>query len=139
MTDLQSWQDTLAVEHAVIYSLGVVGATPGLAESAQAALNAHRARRAACINAVIELGGTPVASAPAYDVDTDVVQAPTDQPARQLAAGLEQSACAAYAALSSGSDRRSRLSAAQWLRESAVAQVLWIGEVPALPGLEPSP
>ena len=133
--DVELWQRTLAVEHAVIWSYGLVGATPGLAEPTEAALGAHRSRRTDCVEAIVDLGDEPVASAPSYDVD----KPPSTSAARQLATDLELSASAAYASLAGAADRRSRLRAAQWLRESAIMQTKWSGAVPALPGLETDP
>ncbi len=133
--DVELWQRTLAVEHAVIWSYGLVGATSGLAEPAEAALSVHRSRRTDCIEAIVDLGGEPVASAPSYDVD----KPPSTSAARQLATDFEDSASAAYASLAGAADRRSRLRAAQWLRVSAIMQTQWSGRVPALPGLETDP
>ena len=129
--DAALWQDVLATEHAVIWCYGLVGSVGDLAEPTERALSAHRARRSACIAVLVELGEEPVASAAAYDVRRP---ANTDA-ARRLAAELETSATAAYVTLVAAIERRSRLLAAQWLRESAVAQTQWDGQVPALPGL----
>jgi hypothetical protein len=128
------WQNTLATEHAVIWSYGLIGATDNLADAADAELQVHRARRNDCIAAVADLGADPVASAAAYDV-----KKPSGEPAaRRLAANLESDATAVYAALAGSSDRRARLVAAQWLRGSAIAQTRWNDAVPALPGFEDS-
>lgn len=133
--DLDLWQQTLATEHTAIWGYGLVGATPPLATPASATLDAHRARRGTCVDAVVALGGDPVTSAVAYELER-----PQDAAAaRRLAADLEQSCAVAYAALSGADVRRTRLQAAQWLRESAVAVWAWDGEVPVLPGLEPPP
>ena len=61
--DLELWQQTLATEHAAIWGYGLVGATPPLATPAGAAADAHRSRRARCVDAVVALGGDPVTSA----------------------------------------------------------------------------
>jgi hypothetical protein len=128
------WQNTLATEHAVIWSYGLIGATDDLAAAADAELQIHRARRNDCIAAVADLGADPVASAAAYDV-----KKPASEPAaRRLAASLEADATAMYAALAGSTDRRARLVAAQWLRGSAIAQTRWNDTVPALPGFEGS-
>ncbi|MFL6182727.1 MAG: ferritin-like domain-containing protein [Actinomycetes bacterium] len=129
------WQDPLANEHAVIWAYGMVGATGDLADAAEAELRRHRARRATCIDAVTALGGQPVASAPAYDVKNP----PSEAAARQLAVALEAQSTAVYAALAGSTDRQTRLRAAGWLRESAIAQTRWGDEIPALPGFETSP
>ena len=130
--DLELWQQTLATEHAAIWGYGLVGATTPLATPASAAADTHRSRRARCVDAVVALGGDPVTSPVAYELE----RPPNAAAARRLAADLEQSCSVAYAALSGAEKRRTRLLASQWLRESAVALWAWDGEVPVLPGLE---
>ena len=130
--DLERWQQTLAAEHAAIWAFGLVGATPPLAAPAMAALSTHRSRRTTCVDAVVALGGDPVTSAVAYDVE----RPQGAEAGRRLAADLERRCSVAYATLSGAGERRTRLQAAQWLRESAVAAWTWDGEVPVLPGLE---
>lgn len=133
--DLELWQQTLAAEHAAIWGYGLVGATQPLAAAAKATLDVHRSRRTRCVDAVVALGGDPVTSAVAYELD----RPPNAAAARRLAADLEQTCSVAYAALSGAETRRTRLQATQWLRESAVAAWAWDGEVPILPGLERPP
>jgi hypothetical protein len=130
--DIERWQQALAAEHAAIWAYGLVGATPPLAAPASAALDTHRGRRARCVDAVVSLGGDPVTSAVAYEVE----HPRSADEGRRVAADLEQRCSVAYAALSGADERRTRLQAAQWLRESAVATWAWDGEVPVLPGLE---
>ena len=132
--ELELWQNTLATEHAVIWGFGVLGAVSGFADAAEAALRVHRDRRATCVDAIVELNGDPVASAPAYDVSRPGGVAA----ARQLGADLSAASCAAYAGLAGATQPDTRLLAARWLRESAIAQTAWDGVVPALPGLEQS-
>ena len=130
--DVVLWPNTLATEHAVIWSYGLIGATDNLSDAAAAALQIHRARRNDCIAAVADLGADPVASAAAYDV-----KKPASEPAaRRLAASLEADATAVYAALAGSNDRHARQVAAQWLRGSAIAQTRWNDTVPPLPGFE---
>jgi sugar phosphate isomerase/epimerase len=130
--DLQAWQDVLAAEHAALWGYGLVGATPPLAPPAQQAQRAHRERRTRCIDAVVALGGEPVASAAAYQIEP-----PDDATdAREVAAQLEEACQAAYAALAGAEDRASRLRATRWLRESAISQWRWSGAVPTFPGLD---
>lgn len=129
--EVEVWQGALATEHAVIWAYGLVGATDDLAGTAEAALTVHRAHRATCIDVLTGLGADPVPSAPAYDVGM-----PTGPAAgRDLAATLEQSASVAYASLAGSDDRDTRLLAARWLRESAIMQIRWDGQIPPLPGL----
>jgi len=130
--DVALWQDTLACEHAVIWSYGLVGATDDLAAPADAALAVHRRRRATCVQAVADLGAEPVAAAAAYDV----AKPQGADSARTLAGDLEGAASVAYLTLSSSTDREVRLLAAQWLRESAIAETRWTGAIPALPGFD---
>lgn len=129
--DLALWQQVLAAEHAAIWGFGLVGATPPLAGPASASLDVHRARRTRCADAVVALGGEPVASAPAYDL----AKPSTPRAARALAADLEESCAVAYAALAAARQRRARLQAGAWLRETAVAMWAWNDSLPALPGL----
>jgi hypothetical protein len=135
LDEITLWQNTLATEHAVIWTYGLVGATGDLADAAEAELQTHRARRASCIDAVTALGGEPVASAPAYDVSMPQ----TESAARRLAVTLEVSATADYVALASSAEVGTRLQAASWLRESAVAQTRWGGAIPTLPGFGDEP
>lgn len=129
--DVTLWQQVLAGEHAAIWAYGLVGATAQLAPTGDAALRTHRARRTRCSDEVLALGGQPVTSAPAYDVARPANEAD----ARTLAADLEQGCAVGYAALAGADDRRARLVAARWLRESAIDAWQWDGEVPVLPGL----
>jgi hypothetical protein len=130
--DLDHWQQTLAAEHATIWGYGLVGSTPLLAAPAEVALGAHRARRTRCADAVVALGGEPVTSASAYDLAAPVDAAD----ARRLASDLEHTCSAAYVVLAGAQQRPTRLQAAQWLRESAIAMWNWSGQVDELPGLE---
>ncbi len=132
--DLALWQQTLAAEHAAIWGFGLVGATPPLAAPAAAALDVHRTRRTRCSDAVVALGGTPVPSAPAYDID----KPESPRRGRELATDLEEACSVAYAALAGASQRATRLQGAGWLRESSIAIWGWSDTVPALPGLDDS-
>ena len=132
--DLALWQQVLAAEHAAIWGLGLVGATPPLAGPASAALDVHRARRTRCADAIVTMGGEPVSSAPAYDLTNPS----TPRAARELAADLEETCAVAYAALAGAGRRGARLQAAAWLRETTVAIWAWNDSVLALPGLGPA-
>ena len=116
----------------MIWGFGVVGSVPGLDSAAEASLRVHRDRRATCIDVIVELGGDPVASAPAYDVPRPANEDAT----RHLAADLEASASIGYAGLAGAAQRGTRLLAARWLRESAIAHTAWNRVLPALPGLQ---
>lgn len=130
--DTALWQDTLATEHAVIWSYGLVGATGDLADPASRALAAHRERRATCLEVIADLGVDPVTAAPAYEVPKPT----TTGAGRQLGAQVESTAAPSYLALSASADRWTRLLASRWLRESAVTSALWTGVVPAMPGFD---
>jgi hypothetical protein len=132
VTDVARWQEALASEHAAIWGYGLVGATSPLAPVAQRGLSTHRDRRSRCIDAVVALGGEPVASAPAYQLDRPEN---ADQ-ARALAAELEKGCIVSYAALAGADDRSSRVQAARWMRESTISQWWWSGVVPPLPGFD---
>lgn len=130
MSDLELWQQVLRAEHAAIYGYGLVGATPGLAAGASAALATHRRRRSTCMDAVVALGGTPDSSAPAYDLAM-----PGSADAGEVAAAELEAACwPAYLALVGSADRATRATGAAWLRESVVRAQAWDGTVAALPG-----
>jgi hypothetical protein len=130
--DLDLWQDTLAAEHAVIWSYGLVGATGDLAAPADVAVTSHRQRRSICLDVITGRDAEPVASAAGYDV----AKPSGSSAARRLAGDLEGAASASYLGLTSSADRATRLLGARWLRESAVAQQRWTGSIAALPGYD---
>ncbi|MCH0543371.1 ferritin-like domain-containing protein [Streptomyces sp. MUM 203J] len=127
-------QGALAAEHAAVYGYGVVGARVGEARAAEAAAAyaAHRARRDAWARSVRDLGGTPVAAAPAYALPFRVADPAA---AVRLAAELEDRVAGAYADLVRASGGALREDAAEALREAAVRAVRWRGGGVAFPGL----
>ncbi|MFF7643234.1 DUF4439 domain-containing protein [Streptomyces canus] len=131
---LEALQKALAAEHAAVYGYGVVGGRIGEARRAEAkaAYDAHRARRDALVRAVRDLGGKPVAAAPAYALPFPV---PDPAAAVRLAADLEDRVAGVWSDVvrATGGERRS--TAAEALREAAVRAVRWRGESVAFPGL----
>lgn len=105
------------------------------AEAAQAHA-AHRARRDAAARAVRDLGGVPVASAPAYALPFPVAEG---DGAVRLAAVLEDRVAGAYADLVRAAGGALRRDAAAALREAAVRAVRWRGRGVAFPGLAERP
>ncbi|EFH28863.1 MULTISPECIES: ferritin-like domain-containing protein [Streptomyces] len=132
--ELEALQKALAAEHAAVYGYGVVGGRIGAARRAEAkaAYDAHRARRDTLVRAVRDLGGRPVAAAPAYALPFPV---PDPAAAVRLAADLEDRVAGVWSDVvrATGGERRS--TAAEALREAAVRAVRWRGESVAFPGL----
>lgn len=137
MTVLEALQETLAAEHAALYTYGVLGArtsqasTPELYDVLIAGYRRHRARRDRLRLLVAEAGGEPVAAAAAYDLDGRIVR-----PAQLQAAalGLEEAGASMMLALvarSSGTVREWALTEATW---SASWQLELGGEPQAWPG-----
>ncbi|MCS0636518.1 ferritin-like domain-containing protein [Streptomyces sp. LP05-1] len=134
MSVLEAVQAALAAEHAAVYGYGVVGGRAGAARRTDAAagLAAHRARRDALERTVRDLGGTPVASAPAYALPFPV---PDAAGAVRLGAELEDRVAGVYADLVRAAGGALRREAAVALREAAVRSARWRGGGVAFPGL----
>ncbi|MFF4948898.1 ferritin-like domain-containing protein [Streptomyces chattanoogensis] len=132
--ELPAAEAALAAEYAAVYGYGVVGARISAArrKDAQAAYDAHRARRDALRRTVRDLGGRPPAAAAAYELPFPV---PDAAAAARLAAELEDRLAAVYADLVRVSEKSRRLDAAAALREAAVRAVSWRGSGVAFPGL----
>ena len=131
---LEALQKALAAEHAAVYGYGVVGGRIGEDRRAEAtaAYDAHRARRDVLVREVRDLGGTPVAAAPAYALPFPV---PDPAAAVRLAADLEDRVAGVYSDLVRAAVGGRRGTAAEALREAAVRAVRWRGESVAFPGL----
>ncbi|MCF3176097.1 ferritin-like domain-containing protein [Streptomyces sioyaensis] len=132
--ELTAVQAALAAEHAAVYGYGVVGGriTDDRRKEAQEAYDGHRARRDALRRVVRDLGGTPQASAAAYELPFPV---PDAAAAVRLAAELEDRLAAVYADLVRAGGAARRREAAAALREAAVRAVRWRGSGVAFPGL----
>ncbi|MGW4206123.1 ferritin-like domain-containing protein, partial [Streptomyces sp. NPDC004726] len=99
---------------------------------ATAAYEAHRARRDALARTVRDLGGRPVAAAPAYALPFPV---PDAAAAVRLAVFLEDRVAGVYSDLVRDAEGPLRKEAAVALREAAVRAVRWRGSGVAFPGL----
>ena len=133
MTEVDAWQATLEQEHAAVYGYGLVGGKLGPdSVPARTGLELHRARRDRCVQELIALSQTPVASEPAYRPVTRIGNA---DDAKALAASIEQNCSAQYIELAAQADIETREFGTQWLRISAVQQTQWSNIIPALPGL----
>lgn len=133
MSQQLAWQETLRQEYQAVYGFGLVSGRLGPDdEMARASLTIHRDRAEICQGTLRAQGIEPAAPPPAYTAEPPVA---TDDQARELAASLEVSCSAAYAALAAEADPVSRRTGAAWLRTSAVDQFRWSGQLPALPGL----
>ncbi|MFJ9418246.1 ferritin-like domain-containing protein [Streptomyces sp. NPDC101227] len=132
--ELAAVQAALAAEYAAVYGYGVVGGRISRARrsEAQAAYDAHRARRDALRRGVRDLGGRPPAAAAAYELPFPV---PDAAAAARLAAELEDRLAAVYADLVRAAEGARRMDAAAALREAAVRAVRWRGSGVAFPGL----
>ncbi|MFF4756457.1 ferritin-like domain-containing protein [Streptomyces sp. NPDC002514] len=131
---LPALQAALAAEHAAVYGYGVVGGriATGRRAEAQAAYDAHRARRDALEREVRDRGAQPVAASAAYALPFPV---PDSAAAIRLAAELEERVAGVYSDLVRAVSGERRGTAALALREAAVRAVRWRGESVAFPGL----
>ncbi|MET8955860.1 ferritin-like domain-containing protein [Streptomyces sp. NPDC004393] len=132
--ELAALQAALRAEHAAVYGYGVVGGRVERARrtEAQAAYDAHRARRDELARTVRDLGGTSEPAAAGYALPFTV---PDSAAAVRLAAELEERIAGVYSDLVRASTGARRRSAAEALREAAVRAVRWSGESVAFPGL----
>lgn len=137
MSVLDALQETLAAEHAALYTFGVLGArtsqasTPELYDVLTAGYRRHRARRDRLRLLVAEAGGEPVAAAAAYELDSRPLR-----PAQLQATALQLEATGvatmlALVARSTGTVREWALTEATW---SASWQLELGGEPQAWPG-----
>ncbi|MFC4507966.1 MULTISPECIES: ferritin-like domain-containing protein [Streptomyces] len=131
---LTALQATLAAEHAAVYGYGVVGGRIAAARraEAQAAYDAHRARRDALAREVRDLAAEPVAASAAYALPFPVADSAA---AVRLAAELEDRVAGVYSDLVRATGGKQRREAAGALREAAVRAVRWRGGSVAFPGL----
>ncbi|MET7290051.1 ferritin-like domain-containing protein [Streptomyces sp. NPDC005573] len=132
--ELAAFQAALAAEHAAVYGYGVVGGRIGgkRRAEAQAAYDAHRARRDALVRQVRDLGAAPVAANAAYALPYPVTDPAS---AVRLAAHLEEGIAGVCSDLVRATSGARRGAAAAALREAAVRAVRWSGDGVAFPGL----
>lgn len=133
MSEPEVWEQVLEQEQQAVYGFGLVGGRLGPENVlARQSLDTHRERVAQCQTILRGLGVDPVPGPVAFTPDLPVT---TDQRARQLATELEQSCAGAYSSLTAETRSGARRLGTQWLRESAIDQFRWSGQLPSLPGL----
>ncbi|GAA0399558.1 hypothetical protein Acor_21940 [Acrocarpospora corrugata] len=130
----QSLAKALAAEHAAVYAYGVVGArtSGGLRQRANAAFDAHRARRDQLRGLIAQRGQKPEEPGPTYQLPFEVS---TPVQAVRLAVQVEEGVLAAYLELSADPDPGLRRLAAQLAQECAVRGYGWSPAVTAFPGM----
>lgn len=139
MTTREAMQTTLAAEHAAIYVYGTLGAqtsqsaTPELFAAISSAYAEHRGRRDLLAREITDLGGTPVASAPSYELPQRLgtVAAVTG-----AGLGLERSCAATYAWLVANTVGPKRRWAIGALTDAAVRELVFRGTPEMLPGAD---
>ncbi len=137
MSAIESLQTALAAEHAAVYVYGVLGAqtsqgaTPVLFGALEDGYTTHRARRDEVAGMLRDLGATPTAAAPAYQVPTDL-----SSPDRVTRAALDIETAAArtyrYVVASTGTPTRRWAITA--LTDAAVRGLSLGGRPTQLPG-----
>jgi hypothetical protein len=139
MTELGALQQTLAAEHAALYTLGVLGGRAAtltdepLRTALSTAYDVHLVRRDHLVAVIVEAGATPVAAAPAYVVPRRLT---TSGQVAEEALRVERACAAVYAALVAASGiGTTRTWAIDVLGSTALAQLGFGGRPEALPGL----
>jgi hypothetical protein len=136
---LDALQTTLAAEHAAVYVYGVLGGQtsrsqqPELSAAISSAYATHRARRDLLTRAVTDLGGTPVAAAPSYDVPARL---DSPQAVTRTARELEDGCAATYAALVASTVGDRRRWAVNALNDAAVRVLALRGTPEIFPGAD---
>lgn len=142
MSALPALQRTLAAEHAAVYVLGALGAqtpkgqAPTLLAAVSAAYAEHRARRDHLVRTVRQLGGSPVAAAPAYEVPTTSA---TSASVGRGAAEVERRCGETYAYLVAHTEDAQRRWAVTALTDSALRRLTFGAEPEPFPGLPARP
>lgn len=137
MSTLDALQTTLAAEHAAVYVYGVLGgqtsrsSEPELYAAVSAAYDEHRARRDVLTRMVADLGATPVAAQPSYDVPAALG---SSRAVARAALDLEVSCASTYAFLVASTTGPRRRWAATALRDAAVRELGFGGTPAPLPG-----
>lgn len=133
-TVIDAVQAALAAEHAAVYGYGVVGGhlTGDRQAEAQQGYDAHRARRDSLMRTVADLGASPVAAAPGYELPFPIADAAS---AVRLAASIEERVAGAYGDVVRSTIGDLRRDATAALRDAAVRAVRWRGGSVAFPGL----
>jgi Domain of unknown function (DUF4439) len=137
VTTLNALQVALAGEHAALYVYGVLGAqtsasdTPQLFAAVSEAYVTHRARRDHLTDLVLEEGGTPVASEPAYEIPPRLG---TPSTVSRAALGLERRTASTYAWLVANTVGDQRRWAIEALTDAAVRELSYRGSPEIFPG-----
>jgi hypothetical protein len=133
-TEISALQAALAAEHAAVYGYGVVGAM--LSGDPQSLAHtdwiAHQEARDALQAMLVELGATPVAASPAYQLPFAVTG---EASAVRLAVALEDGVTQAYLAVVAVTDRTLRSFGALAMQPPANRAVAWRGTTVAFPGM----
>lgn len=141
MTTLDALQVALAGEHAALYVYGVLGAQTSASEAPQlfAAVSegyvTHRARRDHLTGLVLDEGGTPVASEPAYEIPRRLG---TPSTVSRAALDLERRSATTYAWLVANTVGDQRRWAIEALTDAAVRELSYRGSPEIFPGADES-
>lgn len=141
MTTLKALQVALAAEHAALYLYGVLGArtsasaNPQLYAAVSAAYVTHRDRRDHLSALVLQQGGTPVASEPAYEIPAGLRSASA---VARAALALERRSAETYAWLVANTVQDLRRWAAEALTDTAVRELGFRGSPEIFPGARES-
>lgn len=137
MSEVDALQTALAAEHAAVYVVGLLGARtsrsaePGLSATLEASYAAHRGSRDVLVRTLHDLGATPAATAPAYEVDGDLAP-PATRTRRALA--VEEDVAATYAFLVGSVTGDLRAWAVRQLEMAAVRELVLRGTPEMFPG-----
>ncbi|HEY5421285.1 MAG TPA: ferritin-like domain-containing protein [Marmoricola sp.] len=139
MTPTGALQDALAAEHAAVYVFGVLGAQTSEVEQSTlfdnllTAYEQHRSARDELVARIQELGGRPVAAAPAYELP-NAVSTPTQVVRAALV--TEHRVTQTYGTLVSQTVGDDRSWAVDALGASAVRQLRFGGRPESFPGTQ---
>jgi hypothetical protein len=139
MTARAALQTALAAEHAAVYVYGALGgqtsqsATPALFAAVSSAYAEHRARRDLLSGEIGELGATPVASAPSYELPPGLG---TPAGVGRAALDVERDCAATYAWVVANTVGSRRRWAVEVLTHTAVRELVFRGTPGMLPGLD---
>ncbi|MCW2793575.1 MAG: hypothetical protein JWO76_2673 [Nocardioides sp.] len=139
MTALEALQTALAAEHAAVYVYGALGAqtsqstAPALFASVSSAYAEHRSRRDLLDREIRGLGGTPVASAAAYELPGGLA---TPAGVTRAALDLERSCASTYAWVVANTVGPRRRWAVEVLTHTAVRELVFRGTPEMLPGVD---
>jgi len=139
VTPTGALQDALAAEHAAVYVFGVLGAQTSEVEQSTlfdnllTAYEQHRSARDELVARIQELGGRPVAAAPAYELP-NAVSTPTQVVRAALV--TEHRVTQTYGTLVAQTVGDDRSWAVDALDESAVRQLRFRGRPENFPGTQ---